>query len=575
MKNLKSAILIVLTLFFHSFTYGQFYWDEETSRDYIISKDTPADVLDRYLASVGFEDIEFNPDTSSSCLFRYKLGGTWGIYVSNNPDFEDYYHNSKFDLLFPFEGFEGSEFTVASIKGKNYLYNFLYDVLHKKFWFEEIVPHSRKDTLEYLNHYDELISTEKVSYLFAIKQKKWGVIQLESLEGGDLRLLAPKNYTNKNDLPINELNEILGQDIQNEQFGISPFLPEISLALAYYNFDSISFRTNPWPLMRGKRKKGDWQLLRQGNDLVDFEGYSVDFPVLTECGTIYLAKRKSKYYPFSSQIEGRELQEELWLDEILPVTETVHEPFVKIDENPESPNFGFEMMDSLGNYIYETITSVRCKHVALRRGDLWALGYYSHASEFIYQLSGFSFKSPKELPDSLMNIYGEIISDFEIIYDENKMFSVHEYLLKDNDVDLIEYFGTYPVDPSSMSFRDMFKVRHAETGRWSILIPGGFREDADLPTAAESIEEIKTNNGKILIVTCNEYIGLYYYNKDNIKEIIPCEYEDYKYLFLDARYGIAMKKSGKWTLHDHTNGKKLIEGSSVTIDGLVELWLNR
>lgn len=80
----------------------------------------------------------------------------------------------------------------------------------------------------------------------------------------------------------------------------------------------------------------------------------------------------------------------------------------------------------------------------------------------------------------------------------------------------------------------------------------------------------------IFEVWCDDKVEYYYYKHDeDIYRVLPCEYDDFKYVFLDYTYGCAVKSKGKWELYHAQKPEKLVEGSAEKIDRLIELWLNR
>jgi hypothetical protein len=568
-------LTLIALLFTGLVAQAQLYWDDSTNKEYFIDHKTPEPLLNRFMEEEGIDKIEFNPDSNSVFTYRFKKGKHWGICHL------DFLEIDNYDMEFPIAEIEGSGFTIASRKGRKYLHSLSNDYIREEDWFEKLIPYERRDTFEYFDEFEDAILPREVNnYLFAVKQKKWGVICLKPYEGGDFLKLTPMNYENEEDLPIDQLLELLGQEVHHEQYNFDThsYLKEIHAALEYNNFDSVEFQTDvQYPYLRGKPKKGNWQLIGEGNDVIAFDRYDVQFSLETKCGPFNFATKDGKIYPYTMQLESRELHKDSWIDEFLPITKEVEDFYIRIDMDSESDNFGYEMLDTLGNFIFDTVRSITCNYVALRRGDKWALGYYAHTNNeaFPYQLSGFYYDNPSSLPDTLLNAYVMFQDEWGVPYDYEKMYATHEYLTRNEDVDLIQYFGTYQYDENSGIIKDIFKVRHAASGRWSLVIPSGFREDTQLPVGVDNIKEIESQQGKVLVVSCNNSLGLYYYDEYNIKRVTPCQFDDYKYLFLDSRYGMALKQDGIWQLYDETNGEKLVEGNAETLDGLIELWLNR
>lgn len=74
----------------------------------------------------------------------------------------------------------------------------------------------------------------------------------------------------------------------------------------------------------------------------------------------------------------------------------------------------------------------------------------------------------------------------------------------------------------------------------------------------------------VLEIWKNGKVGFINFEYD---EVFEAEYDDFEYLFLDYRYGCALKRNIEWHLCDCYNGKKLIPESAENIDALIELWL--
>lgn len=65
-----------------------------------------------------------------------------------------------------------------------------------------------------------------------------------------------------------------------------------------------------------------------------------------------------------------------------------------------------------------------------------------------------------------------------------------------------------------------------------------------------------------------------YYN-ENFELLVEPTFEKFEYVHLDHTYGCALYSKGTWQLYDAYENRLLVNGQAKTIEGLIELWLNR
>jgi len=161
-----------------------------------------------------------------------------------------------------------------------------------------------------------------------------------------------------------------------------------------------------------------------------------------------------------------------------------------------------------------------------------------------------------------------------ITYQSEAMEIAHQILQKNNDIDVLFYVGVFHL--KSYGEQPVFKVRNAHSKRWSYQLFDEQPSAHELPMNASKIIEYEQGNEIGLIeVWRNDLVGYYYYDGENIKQIMECKYDDFEYVFLDSTYGCALKSDGKWELYKIDSPEKMIDESTDSVDELIELWLNR
>ena len=295
---------------------------------------------------------------------------------------------------------------------------------------------------------------------------------------------------------------------------------------------AIEFNSNPrtdFPF-RLKNKKDNWVLFHEGfeNLYMKKEGkkYSFQLPTtLMEERGFTLASRKGKTVFVS--FNEKEVQTKMSFDELVPRIETD----TMMSYNPST---------DVEEEVYHTyLTSF-----AVKQGEKWGLIELGDSDAHYCVSHNFLYNSPQEVPPAR----GIQIYQLEMM--ENIR---HEY-----NVDLLVVLDGYGY---------LFKGREAKTNLWGVF--GGEGEgQAYIPSEYNKL----IKHGNVFEVWKNDKVG--YYNSDH-KLVFEPRFDDFEYVHLDYKYGCALKTNGKWELYDVYSSEKLVEGSATTIDGLIELWLNR
>jgi hypothetical protein len=326
----------------------------------------------------------------------------------------------------------------------------------------------------------------------------------------------------------------------------------------YKDIQAIEFNENfgPYPA-RVKTKKGDWLLINNEGELYGREGYALELNTL-DCGPYTTAKHKNSTYICSIGDEGMIIQEEFPFDEI-------KEHHSWYTEEVIDPVTGKYLLDSM----------LICDYLMVKRDDHWALAFYDNSSYTVCQLSGFHFEQPKDLPDSILSSFIESMNGmYDLKYNSEVMQVAHQILQKNDDIDVLFYVGVFYLE--SYGEQPVFKVRNKNSKRWSYHLFNEQPSSSQLPMNANNIKEHERGNEIGLIeVWRDDHVGYYYYNGEKIKQIMECNYDDFKYVFLDSTYGCALKSDGKWELYKMDSPEKMIDGSADSVDKLIELWLNR
>jgi hypothetical protein len=574
----EAILLFILTLICNLFANAQepYYYDDDAEKEYAITKDLPSEIIDKYLEKNELKDIEFNPDTTSVYTFRVQeKSGDWMLCHSGRVEFV---MEPKYSLHFPNSMFGyGPLFTLASDKKKSYFYTFNEEKILKQLWFEEIEYYKIPDTLYVWN--DELQADEKVvdfKYLAALKRKKkWALFYLD-INNFEQQVYqtTPFSYESIEELPIADVTYHLHEIKFDENRGFPNFFQRIDDILSEGKYEQVVFNSNEevrgqYP-MKFKNSKNNWSLYDSyHNGIISLDDYSIQFPKY-HYPNVSIAENKGKKYFISLAHywnEGFYVNKELWFDQL-----EFH--FYEEYAHPMDPLTEMPMEDSEGNSIIDTIQNF--DYFKIKRDESWAMAFYSSDNYNFYQLSGFHFKSADNIPDSILsNYYWEPYNSEPREYQTQHMEVVSKYLQENQEIDLAEYFGKYKYTENE--WKSILMVRHAETKRWSIIIPGGTRRDTETPIAVNKINQHEYGEDILLEVWCENKVGYYFYDTEsyNIQKMVNCEFDDFKYVNLDYTYGCALKRNGYWELFSAEKPTKLVEGNAQTIEGLINLWMNR
>ncbi len=540
-RNFLALIIVLSTLNINA--QDNAYYDPETGDEFAITPETSDSILELYLEANDLKEIEFNPNPTKRFLFRVQTKkGNWKLYDRRLYEF---IQADKMSFDFPKPELERIGVTIATQKKKKYFF-FLDDHTFVNFgYFNEIKP-IELEAIAYKKN-KETAKEEKIyitKYVFALKRKnKWGLVVFSSRFEDYIQLVAPFGYETVEEMPINDIVsnfKTLEYDIKNHIVNpLNYFYGSYSLD----DYDRIELNPNEdsrFPF-RLRDKKGDWYLADNEFMMFGEKGYSLSFPQI-ECSSFSVAQRKDKQFLYLLD-EGSHLIEDF-----------------KFDEIKQSYEWKYTNNDSVPI----------CKGFYLKKDSKWALAYWSYDNFQLNQLTGFHFDSSDDVPDSLLRPYLTTDDGVDPIYDGYLMNVTHDFLQSYQEADLVTIIGPYQYD------QQILKMRHSGTKRWSLVIPGGFSESTDLPIAASKItEHFYDENKQVLEVWCDDKVGYYFYDGEDIKQIKNCEFDDFEYVFWDATYSCAMKRNGKWELFDVKSEEKRIDGNADSIEGLNELWLNR
>ena len=290
-----------------------------------------------------------------------------------------------------------------------------------------------------------------------------------------------------------------------------------------------------------------------GYYILEKKRYSLYFldSTLSQFYNFTIAESNGKKYAAELNDDGIIIHE-AWFDDIDPVIDSAKAVMM----NPET----FED-------IYKSIPVSRT--MKLKRGDKWALFGYAYSDKDeksqLLQLTGFQFDLEQEIPSKYYNgfikAWDHDLAEFR--------FDV------DLALDAKKYFETYPeldhLRPieKTESGEQLYITHSINSDLWSVL---GTPPEHKLsyPKGVSSI--IASASDNLFAIREGSKIG--FYNSDFTKNL-PIEFDEYENVFLDALNGLALRQGDNWQLYDYKSLTKLIDGSSSSIDGLVELWLNR
>lgn len=569
MKN-TTQLLFILTLLCSTLSKAQdpFYYDK-AEKEYKITKDTPKKIIDKYLELNELKTIEFNPDTSSIYPFRVQYNsGDWALIDSWN---WEVYSKKKYSLTFPQTELEEVGFTVAIRKGKKYLYSFGGKYL-SDFAFDDMNLYQVTDTVYYFNTTQQKhIETIENHLCIALKSKgKWGMVYIARDEyassiSGDLYQLTPFNYGNYDDLPlasisrlICEANDLVAKGLLDERTdifqGIDRLASEDNYTKIIFNPDVYS--DYPFKI---KHKKGHWGLGDKSGVFIGWNNVSIDFP--NKLGFSVAKEKDKKYVLLLNEDQGQyTLDRSLWFDSLVIRTRLDTNEFEYYDEEKDDIVWKKEISE-----VYDGL--------AIQREHKCALAHYDNHTHQMHLLSGFHFSSAKTLPDSLLNHYNHYEYEYPRLRQHEQMKVVSDFLKENKEVDIATFFGYYTYSENEK--RTILLVRHATTERWSIQIPSGFRSETELPVATNAIKLHKYGNEVVVETWCDDKVGYYFYNGEDIRKILPCEYDDFRFIHLDYTRGCAVKKNGYWEIYYMDNPEKHVVGKAKTIEEVKELWWNR
>lgn len=554
--------LINVLLFLNLNAQDYAYFELETGDEFAITPETSDSIIELYLEANNLKDIEFNSNESSVYSFRVLTKkGNWRLFNYRHSEFMGW---EGMSIEFPSNELERLGITIASDKKKKHFYSLDEQYLLDYKGFYEIKPFEL-EAITYVTNSEtgEKEKTKVTKHIFALKRKKkWGVAAFSISYFEDfIQTLAPYGYESIDDLPIDELISLyksLEFDYKNR---IENPLKYFYEAYTLEDYERIEFNPNrdSYYPCRLQDKKGDWYLADREFMMYGEKGFSLSFPI-SSCANIAEASKKDKKFIYLLGEDGNYLVEDFEFDEL----KQNYSWNKKIKMNYE----GEHELNSDDSPIHDSVGI--CNGLLVRRGSKWALAHWSYQSYEFNQLSGFHFDSSNEVPDTLLRHYLTTDDGVDPVYDDYLMRVTHDFLQNYQEADLVTVLGPYQYD------QQILKMRHSETKRWSMVIPGVFNESTDLPIAASKIKEhFFDENKQVLEVWCDDKVGYYFYNGEDIKLIKDCGYEDFEYLFLDATYGCALKKNGKWELYKVDASEKLVDGSAASIESLTELWLNR
>lgn len=540
------------------------YFDKNGD-DHVISRYTSPDIINKYLDENGFKNIEFNPIERSRYPFRVKTKkGDWMLCDNLHIEF---IKADKYSIHFPSEVYERVKILTAQKGKKTYFFSLDWNSPVEDVWFDEIKTIKVTDTV-FITESEEYQAIEK--YIFAIKQKeKWAIVYIDPAkdEIDPIFRLTPFCFDSYEGLPIERAKQYLLEIDQSKYTGM-PFIFYRLEELYNYKeivdieFDSNDIHSRP----RLKDKKGDWYLFDTDEiDLIGQKGYSLEFDSFN-CGNFTIAEKKGSKYFFSMGNEGYYIFENIVFDEIKE-----HYSWGKFDLY--DPNTGEIMIDDDGQIQMDSTQF--CDYLMLKKDDKWALAFYDQGMQKPYQLTGFHFEDYKSLPDSILESFiWSTDGLYNVEYNSEAFKGASQILLEIEDIDIIQFISS--ISLASYGDQFLYKIRNSDTKRWSYVIKGELPSSTELPTAASSITNYEYRNSiGVIEVWCDDEVGYYFYDGENIKQILDCKYDDFQYVFLDSTYGCALKKDGMWELYEMDAPNKMVEGSAKSIDELIELWLNR
>ncbi|WP_123776142.1 hypothetical protein [Brumimicrobium aurantiacum] len=568
MKIKISILLLFILSFYTGFGHAQLrFYDNKTDKEYEITDTTDKAIVDKYLESINAKAIEFNSNKNSSSLFRIKNSkGIWQINDINN--IEELYYLDKYSQNFPSPIMEEMGITTVSKKNKNYIFSFETENVFEAVPFHKIRIYTNTDTIyEYKNELEKTSLKTRLKYIALQKDNFWALAYY-SKEDFKLYQLTKFKYPNEKELHECSMYKYL-ENLSH------PLYPTETETLSFIHDELLNHKSkntsveyknfSKYPI-RIKDQKGNWRFY-------EVENYS---PLLSknqqkkyrlmntskdiEKWNVGIVERKSKKYIISFQ-EGNNIYHETWFDDIEIIEKTVS----FYPDYPIMTSEGEDSLDIHGNYVFGKETYSILEKLLLQRDGKYALAFMDSYNNTLYQLSGFHFESTKNVPN-LDYFSWEDPYTKEITNNYETMAAAHNILQELSSIDLI-----VPITFSELNNSDVFKVRNNQTKRWSIQMENGFKADQTLPIAASKIEFIDNGN-PIYVVWCDNKVG--FYNK-TFQHFKPCEYDDFKHIFLDSQYGCALKKDGKWQLFDTQSADKLIKEKAKTIDELKQMWWNR
>ncbi len=328
--------------------------------------------------------------------------------------------------------------------------------------------------------------------------------------------------------------QVYYDDKTEEEYKITPQTNKriVNSFLKEQKATAIEFNPNTSPdfPFRLKNRKGNWALFHSGYESLFMEKeskkYSFQFPTsVMEQRGFTVANRKGKTYLIN--LYNEEVETKMGFDEVEISSKKDTIFTYDIDYNEEK-----RIVDSIDK-------------IAVRVGDKWGLIELSD-HDFFYLSHDFLYDSIKEVPPATGFNGGQL----EMI----------ENIRKEHNVDLLE-----ALDENGY----FFKGRNKKTKLFGIYVGEGQASES-IPQKYDNI--IHHENTGTYEVWKNNKVG--YYNSNFILVFEP-RFDDFKHVHLDYTYGCALKTNGTWRLYDTFEPKKLVEGSAATVDGLIDLWLDR
>ena len=327
--------------------------------------------------------------------------------------------------------------------------------------------------------------------------------------------------------------QVYYDDKTEEEYKITPQTNKriVNSFLKEQKATAIEFNPNTSPdfPFRLKNKKGNWALFHSGYESLFMEKeskkYSFQFPTsVMEQRGFTVANRKGKTYLVN--LYNEEVETKIGFDEVNSrvVIDTI-------------------LITNLDSELEEKYTK-RLTSFTAKMNNKWGLVEFANGD--IYLSRNFLYNSPEEVPAA---------TGFQ-----SYQLEMMENLRKEYKLDVLE-----ALDENGY----LFKGRNKKTKLFGIF--GG--EGTGQTYIASKYNKITPHGiNKVFETWENGKVGYYNGSYNLVFEPI---FDDFKFVHLDYTYGCAIKTNGTWRLYDTFEPKKLVEGSAATVDGLIDLWLDR